>query len=119
MLSDAQKKRLEKEKSKLQLSEMGVLQIKNTDSKKYYIFAAPVIRDSYESILFRLRAGKYILNKELQKDWNALGENRFQFKVLEIVAYDPRYPDTNYVKKVENLVNAHKDRIRLKEQLLY
>ncbi|MGA8753168.1 GIY-YIG nuclease family protein, partial [Candidatus Deferrimicrobium sp.] len=71
---------------------MGIYQIKNNNNGKIFIGRAKNINGILNSKLFQLRNGLHI-NKDMQKDFNDVGETNFTFKVLD---YLKPKEDSNY-----------------------
>ncbi len=74
--------------------EMGVYRIINTASGKIYIGRAMELNGKLNSERFQLK-GNMHMNKELQKDFNELGEEQFRFEVLDRLAAK-NGPDHDY-----------------------
>ena len=64
------------------LRPMGIYQIKNLDSGKIYIGRAMDLNGKINSEKFQLKNNMH-MNKELQNDFNKLGEGKFAFEVLD------------------------------------
>jgi len=77
---------------KLSHRPMGVFEIRNTANGKVFVDSSLNIPGKINRHKFQLNAGAHP-SKELQRDWNDLGENCFEFETLEDVL--PR-PDSNY-----------------------
>jgi len=61
---------------------MGVYQVKNLASGKIYIGRAMDLNGKLNSERFQLK-NRMHMNRELQKDFNDLGEGQFAFEVLD------------------------------------
>jgi hypothetical protein len=61
---------------------MGIYQIKNLASGKIYIGRSADLNGKINSERFQLRNNMH-MNRELQGDFNALGEEKFAFEVLD------------------------------------
>ena len=86
---------------KLSHRPMGVFQIRNTVSGKVFIDSSTNVPGKINRHRFALNAGLHAA-KPLQKDWNDLGEDKFEFEVLEPV--EPRDdPSYNYAADLEFL----------------
>ncbi|SDC54394.1 hypothetical protein SAMN02799630_00052 [Paenibacillus sp. UNCCL117] len=81
--------------------EAGIYRIKNNKNGKIFIDGSPNLRN-LNGVRFSLNAGSH-MNKELQKDWSALGEEAFDFDVLEIVEKkdNPFFNMKDELKKLE------------------
>lgn len=62
--------------------DMGIYRILNLESGKIYIGRAMDLNGRLNSERFQLKHNLH-MNKELQKDYNDLGEERFAFEVLD------------------------------------
>jgi GIY-YIG catalytic domain len=61
---------------------MGVYQIKNLKNGRIFIGSAQDLRGKLNSNRFQLKNGSHF-NKELQTDFNEIGEEGFSFEVLD------------------------------------
>jgi hypothetical protein len=86
-------KRLAKETK----TEAGIYQIKNTRNGKLFIGTTPNLK-TINGQQFTLKMGSH-MNKALQQDWNAFGEDAFTFAVLEIL----EQPETGYFDQKDAL----------------
>jgi hypothetical protein len=71
-----------KEEYKLRKPPMGVFQIRNTSSGKVFIASSTQLDKAWNRHKFQLDLNGHP-NKELQKEWNELGESQFVFEVIE------------------------------------
>jgi len=113
---------------KLSHRPMGVFQIRNKISGKVFIDSSLNVPGKINRHTFTLKAGLHAA-KRLQADWNELGEEGFEFEVLEDV---PPRADSNYnyaadVNTLEDLWleklqpfgdNGYNDRKMTREQRL-
>jgi hypothetical protein len=76
------RKRELKQQYKESFRPMGIICIKNIENGKIYIEKSPNIEGTFNKHKFQLELGGHIL-KELQKDWNTYGGEKFIFEVLE------------------------------------
>jgi hypothetical protein len=67
---------------KQQPPDMGIYQIKNLASGKIYLGRAMDLNGKLNSEKFQLK-NKMHMNRELQKDFSDLGEEKFAFEVLD------------------------------------
>ena len=82
---------------KLSHRPMGVFQIRNTTNDKVFIDSSTNLPGKINRHRFALNAGLHA-SKELQADWNELGEAAFEFETIERV--EPR-DDANYDYKAD------------------
>jgi group I intron endonuclease len=62
----------------------GVFQVKNTVNNKVFLGSSLNLEGQLNSHKFKLSLGQHP-NKELQKDWNEYGPDKFEFEILEVV----------------------------------
>ncbi len=70
----------------------GVFQVKNTTNGKVLLGSSLNLDGSLNKHKFGLSIGRHP-NDALQKDWNALGSDKFAFEILEVVKVkdDPNF----------------------------
>lgn len=61
---------------------MGVFQIRNLTNEKVFVSSSMNLDGIFNRHEFQLKMGGHP-NKDLQKDWNALGSENFAFEILE------------------------------------
>jgi hypothetical protein len=93
--------------------DMGVLAVINKNDNRYWLEAAPNLKGKINSVAFQLKNGSHV-NRQLQKDWNDLGEEAFQIVVLEQLEYEEDESKTDYREELELLKIICTD--KLKEQ---
>lgn len=103
---------------KLMKFRMGIFQIINQKEKKIYLQIASDLDRAYNSDIFQLKAGMHS-NKELQNDWNKLGSNSFEFKILDELLLDETASPEQLIIDLKELLEIHKDEMKSKGQLLY
>lgn len=103
---------------KLMKFRMGIFQIINQKEKKIYLQIASDLDRAYNSDIFQLKAGMHS-NKELQNDWNKLGSNSFEFKILDELLLDETASPEQLIIDIKELLEIHKDEMKSKGQLLY
>ncbi|MDR1537905.1 MAG: GIY-YIG nuclease family protein [Clostridiales bacterium] len=80
-MDKARKKELAEEFSKIKVF-LGVAAIKNISSGKTFVTSSPNLKNNWITLKMQLNLGTFA-NKELQKDWNELGETFFAYEILE------------------------------------
>jgi group I intron endonuclease len=75
-------KRQAKQNYKLNPPAMGVFQIRNLSNEKVFVGSSMNLEGIFNRHEFQLKMGGHP-NKDLQKDWNALGAENFAFEILE------------------------------------
>lgn len=79
---DKQKRKDLKAQAREVKTKMGVYQIKNTKSEKVYVATSSNLKNQWMRQKMQLDDGKH-MNAALQADYRELGENAFEFSVLE------------------------------------
>ena len=100
-LSREKKKELQAQ-YKLLKPDMGIFAMINKSNAKYYLETTANLKGRINSTEFKLNAGGHP-NQELQKDWQELGAQGFEIKVLEKIEYDEDESKTNYSDDLELL----------------
>ena len=86
---------------KLSHRPMGVLQIRNTENGKVWVDSSNNIPGKFNRHRLQLNAGTHV-SRPLQEDWNAFGEDAFEFETLEEL--EPlEAPDYDYSEDLEAL----------------
>ena len=91
-----------KKKYKLRPADMGIFQIRNLASGRVYIGRAQDLNGMLNSERFRLRNGLHA-NRELQEDFRELGEESFEFTILDRQADRGRGNAAADLKELEEL----------------
>jgi len=83
---------------------MGFYQIKNMRNGKIFIGSAKDLRGKINSNKFQLKNGSHI-NKEIQKDFNEIGEEGFSFEIVDYLdpKEDLKYDYTEELKILEEM----------------
>lgn len=71
-----------KQQYKQKLPDMGIYQVRNLENGKIYIGRTLELQGKLNSEKFQLKHNMHA-NRELQKDFNELGEGKFSFEVLD------------------------------------
>ena len=66
---------------------MGVFQIRNTATDKIFVESSSDLVAIWNRHKFQLKMGSHP-NTELQKDWNALGEEHFSYEIISEIKQD-------------------------------
>ncbi|KYF74091.1 GIY-YIG nuclease family protein [Sorangium cellulosum] len=64
--------------------EAGIFQVKNTANGKVFLGSSTNLHGPLNKHRFMLKIGHHD-NKQLQKDWDTLGPDAFEFELLEVV----------------------------------
>ena len=100
-MSSERKKELQAQYKQME-PDMGVLAVINKSEKRYFLAVAPNLKGKLNSITFQLKNGSHV-NRQLQTDWNTLGENAFEIVILEQLDYDEDESKTDYKEDLELL----------------
>ena len=92
------KKELE-EQYKQMKTEMGIFIIQNKINNKYLLVTTQNLHGMINRTRFQLKSGGHP-NRELQKEWNELGEGNFIFTILETLDYDKDESKTDYSEEL-------------------
>lgn len=95
-------------KYKQTLPKMGIYQILNLQNEQVYVGSSLNLEGILSRHKFELKMGGH-KNKDLQKDWNELGEENFAFEVLEEL--EPR-EGLDLQKELEFLENLWLEKLK-------
>lgn len=98
---DKQKRKNLIQAYKLRQAEMGIIQLKNTMTADRYVTISRDTQADLNSQRFKLKANWHP-NKELQSQWNDVGEGAFEFSVVELLDYDET--TTNHTELLEEML---------------
>lgn len=98
--------------------EMGVFIIRSKASNKCFLQATPNLRGTVNGTQFKLNAGIHP-NRELQQDWNRIGEDSFSFEILEQLEYDKDETKTDYTDELEILRMLWEEKLLKQNMELY
>ncbi len=73
---------------------------------------------AYNSDIFQLKAGLH-LNKDLQKDWNNLGPEMFEFKEFDELKVKDTDTPIKIKRDLKELLEMHLSELKKNGQLLY
>lgn len=91
-----------KEQYKSFKPDMGVFIIRSNTYNKCYIEGAKNLTGKINRSKFQLDFGSFP-NKELQEEWQELGEAGFTFEILEILEYEEDEGKTDYSEELKLL----------------
>ena len=89
-----------KEQYKQMKTEMGIFIIQNKINNKYLLVTTQNLHGMINRTRFQLKSGGHP-NRELQKEWNELGEGNFIFTILETLDYDKDESKTDYSEELK------------------
>lgn len=100
-------------------SSMGILIVRSNSNKKCFIEATPNIKSRLNSTRFKLNAGGHP-NRELQKEWQELGEANFTIEILEYLEYDEKDEEkTDYSEELALLKMIWEEKLNNKGFYFY
>jgi len=85
-ISHDKKKELQAEYRQMK-TDMGIFAVINKDANKYFLVETNNIKGKINSTSFQLRSGAHP-NRELLRDWQQLGADRFEFTLAEQIDYE-------------------------------
>lgn len=88
-----------KEQYKQLKTEMGIFIVQNKINNKYFIVATQNLKGMINRVKFQLKSGGHP-NRQLQEEWKELGEDNFEFKILETLDYDKDESKTDYSEEL-------------------
>ncbi len=96
---------------------MGVWAVRNTTDGTMLVGASPNAAGRLNRERFSLETGSH-LSRDLQADWNRLGEGAFVFEVLDTLD-QPDDPDTDASEDLAELLAMWLDKLALPTEKLY
>lgn len=104
-----------KKKLKMEYKEMktpmGAIIIRNNVNGKAFIDVSRDTKSIINRHRFQLKTGLHNI-KELQKDWNELGEDAFTIEVLEELKYDEKEENKDYSEELEIMKMLWQERLK-------
>ena len=85
-ISSDKKKELQAEYKQMK-TDMGIFAVINKEANKYFLVETKNIKGKINSTSFQLRSGAHP-NRELLRDWQQLGADRFEIPILEQIDYE-------------------------------
>jgi len=89
-----------KEQYKQMKTEMGIFIVQNKVNNKYLLVTTQNLHGMINRVRFQLNSGGHP-NRELQKEWKEFGENNFDIRILEKLAYDKDESKTDYSEELK------------------
>lgn len=96
--------------------QMGILGIKSKSSGKCYIESAHNVKGIINSNSFKLNENMH-RSKELQSEWNEMGEENFSIEILEVLEYDKDGLKTDYSEELALLKQLWEEKLRASDRL--
>lgn len=82
--------------------DMGIYVVRNMNNQRCWLDVTQDLKSRMNRTRFQLEAGMHPVS-ELQKDWQELGADRFEFEILEVLKYDKDESKTDYSEELEML----------------
>lgn len=109
--SNMDKKKKLKMEYKEMKTPMGAIIIKNSINGKVFLDVSKDTKSKINRHRFQLKSGLHNI-KELQKDWNELGEDAFSIEVLEELKYDEKEENKDYTEELEIMKVIWQERLK-------
>lgn len=97
---------------------MGVFAIQSLDTQKYYLEGTTNLKAAINRSIFQLNFGAHP-NRELQKDWQKSGQERFVIKTIDELPYAEDQPTKDYRDEVQELQEMWVEKLRSEDADLY
>lgn len=85
----------------------GIFQIRNLKTNRLFLKTSQDLDRAFNSDHFQLRLGGH-RNKALQSDWNALGEENFEFSIVDTLTPDESGKITDITKQLKSFLEMYK-----------
>jgi hypothetical protein len=109
MLDRNRKKELQ-EQYKQMKSDMCIFAIRNKENGKCWLATSQNLKGAINSALFKLNFGNFPV-RDLQREWKALGANRFSVDILETLKYGKDETKTDYSEELAILRMIWEERL--------
>ena len=97
---------------------VGIFQITNKKDDRLFLAITSDLDRAFNSDLFQLKAGIHS-NPQLQKDWNNLGAENFEFKIFDELKIKDNDMPADINQELKELLALHLTELKNKGQLLY
>jgi hypothetical protein len=97
---------------------VGIFQITNKKDNRIFLKTTNDIDRAFNSDLFQLKAGMHS-NLQLQNDWNNLGQENFEFKIIDELKIKDTKTSTDINQELNNLLEIHQAELKSNGQHLY
>jgi hypothetical protein len=97
---------------------VGIFQIKNIKDDRIFLKATSDLDRAFNSDLFQLKAGMHS-NQQLQRDWNNLGTENFEFKIFDELKIKDTEAPTDINQELNELLEMHLTELKSNGQHLY
>ena len=92
--------------------------IVNKKDGRIFLKASPDLDRAFSSDRFQLKMGSH-MNKSLQNDWNSLGEENFEFRVIDELNTKGTETPAEIRQELKELLEMHLAELKNKDQNLY
>ena len=96
----------------------GIFEIKNITNQKIFLKKSKDLDRAFNSDRFQLNLGSH-KNKQLQKDWNSLGADSFEFNIFDELTLKDSTTDIEIQNELNELLEMHKTELKDKGIALY
>ena len=96
----------------------GIFGIVNKKSNRVFLKIARDLDRAFNSDHFQLKMGSHI-NRPLQNDWNALGEENFEFRIIDELETKGTETSAEIKKELTELLGLHLAELKRKGQPVY
>ena len=97
---------------------MGVYRIRRRDTGRAFVGTSVNVPAIFNRERLQLRFGAHGI-ASLQQDWNALGEDAFEFEMLDALEWPDNAPDYRPADDLAALLEMWKERLALTPELTY
>ena len=97
---------------------VGIFQIKNLKSNKLFLKTSTDLDRAYSSDQFQLKMGLHS-NDELQKDWNLLGADSFEFTIFDELKINETASEPEIKSELKELLKLYQKDLLEKGIILY
>lgn len=115
---DRQRKKELQQQYKQMRPQMGIFIIRSQVSNKCYIEATQDLKGTMNGAQFKLETGSHP-NRELQKEWNEFGLEKFSVEILETLEYDKDESKTDYKEDLALLKMIWEENLAKENMVLY
>lgn len=100
-----------KEEYKKIVHPKGVFKIVNKINGKIFVDSSPNLDSKWDNQKFQLNLGSHP-NKELQKDWNELGEINFYYEIIDTIKLTETDSEKNYNADIKELLEMYLEELQ-------
>ncbi len=97
---------------------IGIFQIVNRKTNRKYLSTSTDLERAYNSDKFQLNNGLH-RNNDLQRDWNNLGSNEFEFSKVDELNVEDTTTKTKINADLKEFIDMYKSELLKTGELLY